>query len=338
VLTLVCTIIRIIPISNDLGDIMPVFSKDKDDAIVEFYKSVLSVSKTAKHFECCANSVYKLLRENGAQRDLNKGSLAFTDFSKEEDSYFYGLLLSDGNISSKGNTITLRLQETDKYMIEKLKNYIGCSNKISKYTKDTHVSYALSFSSYTIKERLLSQNFTPRKSTKEKLPNFDWLSDRHFWRGMIDGDGSLYYNKNSPKLNMCGSKEILEGFNKFCQVNCFTKPKKLYETKVDNFFTVLYAGEEALRIMKLLYDDSRIFLLRKKERVELYEKIFVPKSPNKNIKVLPSGRFNVRIGFNGNKITVGTYDTYEEALAARLEAEIKYQGKIRNDIHSSTAT
>ena len=321
-----------------------IFSTDKDFKILLYYKETLSVSKTARHFCCCANSVYKILRENSVdlparsfQKDNYKTSKAFTDFTKEEDSYFYGLLLTDGHIDSIGNGLGISLKESDLYMLEKLREYIGCDNKICKQTRDEHIWYTFSIKSLTIKERLTAQNFTARKSKKEKLPNFDWVNNRHFWRGVVDGDGSVFFTNNSPKLSLCGSTEMLEGFNRFCQVNCFTKPRKLDNTKSEDFFTMCYSGEEAMRIMKLLYDDSIVFLTRKKNRVEQYKETYIPKSHNKGIRILPSGRYNVKIGYNRKRLNIGTYNTYEEALSARLEAEIKYQGKIRDDIHSSTA-
>lgn len=41
----------------------------------------------------------------------------------------------------------------------------------------------------------------------------------------------------------------------------------------------------------------------------------------KGIKQVGSGRFQVLLTYNYQGIYLGTYDTYEEALAARLQAE-----------------
>lgn len=42
------------------------------------------------------------------------------------------------------------------------------------------------------------------------------------------------------------------------------------------------------------------------------------------INQLPSGNWRVRISFDKQRITVGTFSSFEEAKAARLEAEKKY--------------
>lgn len=319
------------------------FSEEKGLQIVELFKENLSVKQTAEHFGCCTNAVYRQLKKHNIplvpmskQCDLHIDSDCFTDFTREEDAYFFGLLLADGTISDNRNHIRISLKPSDLHMLESLRDYLGSSNKIITSKRGDYVWHSLAVKSVTLKQRLVCQNLMPRKSTREQLPNFDWLHNRHFWRGVVDGDGSVFYTKGSPKLNLCGSKELLEGFNKFCQLNCFTKPRKLDKTKTEDFFTMVYSGEEAFSIMKLLYDNSRLFLKRKKARVEEYKTKYSP-SNKRGISITSAGRYCVQIGFNGKRLSLGTYDTHEEALSVRLEAEIKYQGKIRDDIHSSTA-
>lgn len=252
----------------------------------------------------------------------------FTDFTKESDSYFFGLLLTDGNVSLKRNTISLGLQLSDKHIIEAYRDYVGIERQVKPYNGGKSVRFC--FNSQMIKERLIEQNLLPRKSTSEKLPKFDWTTNHNFWRGVIDGDGSLFYTNNSLKVSLGGSKELLEGFNCFCQLNCFTKPRKLDKTKTTNFFTMCFSGEEAMRIAKCLYENSNLHLIRKHDVYKKALEEYIPKSPNRNIQVLPSGRFRVRIGFNGKKVHIGTYDSYEEAFSARIDAEIKYQGKLED--------
>lgn len=258
----------------------------------------------------------------------------FTDFTKEEDSYFFGLLLTDGNIASKRNTISLGLQACDKHILDSYKTYIGHPTEVSLYNKGK--SYRYCFNSKELKEVLMSQNLLPQKSKKEKLPNFDWKNNRHFWRGVVDGDGSLFYTKGSLKVSLCGSKEVLEGFNTFCQINCFTKPRKLDRTKTEDFFTMCYWGEEAMRIAKLLYDNCTLYLERKKNVLDRASENYSIKPNNRGIRKLASGNYSVKIGYSGKRKYLGSFKTYEDALAARIEAEIKYQGKL--GVHYDTST
>lgn len=48
---------------------------------------------------------------------------------------------------------------------------------------------------------------------------------------------------------------------------------------------------------------------------------------NVGIRLLPTGKYNVRITNNRKGIHVGNYDTLEEARLARIEAERKYHGE-----------
>ncbi|MFJ7665583.1 HNH endonuclease [Lysinibacillus sp. NPDC097195] len=45
------------------------------------------------------------------------------------------------------------------------------------------------------------------------------------------------------------------------------------------------------------------------------------------IRVMPSGRFRARIMVDRKEISLGTYDTFEEAKQARIKGELKYFGE-----------
>jgi hypothetical protein len=49
------------------------------------------------------------------------------------------------------------------------------------------------------------------------------------------------------------------------------------------------------------------------------------------VEVTPVGRYAAAIRINKKKVHLGTFDTTEEALVVRKEAEIKYYGFLVND-------
>ena len=282
-------------------------------------KVILVRSVTTQHTKSCGCSKDKLIN-----------SQAFIDFTDENTAYFFGLLLADGMVSKDRNRITLGLKEQDKHIVEAFKNYLQTTNTISKRVKDGYVRFVLTVDSKTIKDRLTKQNLLPNKSTAEKLPNFNWKENRHFWRGVVDGDGSVFAKQSSPKISLCGSFELLSGFNDFCQLNCFTKPSTIYSTKSRNFYTICFSGQEALSVMNKLYLESNTYLHRKMQRVLEYNNTYTPTRTGNGINKRSESQFVVNIGFKGKRKYVGSYKTYEEALAARLLAEVKYQGKTIN--------
>lgn len=44
-----------------------------------------------------------------------------------------------------------------------------------------------------------------------------------------------------------------------------------------------------------------------------------------------SGKWVARIGLNSKRITIGTYDNFEDAVKARKDAEMTYYGEFSND-------
>ena len=59
--------------------------------------------------------------------------------------------------------------------------------------------------------------FTPRKSWDGCITDQRLLNSRHFWRGMIDGDGSIGYRKRDgyPLLSLVGTKIMIDQFRYF---------------------------------------------------------------------------------------------------------------------------
>lgn len=90
---------------------------------------------------------------------------------------------------------------------------------------------------------------------------------------MVDGDGSLIKKGNS--LVLVGSHEVVEGFLEFVKENIgFITPRKIKEIqcKTMNLSKVLLTGKDCINTVNYLYNDSTIFLDRKKKTSELFIK------------------------------------------------------------------
>lgn len=324
-------------------------SHERQRQILETYFKTLSVQETAKLTNTVHSTIYRLLDKNGIElkpvsylRDKHKDSACFTDFNREDNSYFYGLLLSDGNLShseSRLSKIQIVLQRKDEDILYKFKKFIGTNNKIvnhSKKTKDGTSEYSyFGVNSYTIYNRLINLGMSPRKSGKEQLPKFDWLNNRDFWRGVVDGDGSLLYQQGIPKIKLIGSLELVEGFNDFCWKNCFTQKRKACpESKHQGLYTLSFNGEEAMYVAKILYADCEFKLDRKltlaKEFVEYYEnhRGGLKKGVNFCAKY---NSYKSSITKDGTRISLGSFKSYEDALLARIQAEVNYYDKCFGD-------
>ncbi|KKM82790.1 hypothetical protein LCGC14_1315880, partial [marine sediment metagenome] len=90
-----------------------------------------------------------------------------------------------------------------------------------------------------------------------------------YWRGIIDGDGSLgITGKNLPFLGLVtDSDNLAEQFVSFLK-NITGKNKTLNRNKRDNIYNILISREDAQKVVKKLYYKDCICLDRKKNRAK----------------------------------------------------------------------
>lgn len=226
--------------------------------------SAESVAKTIKKFG--------IVPENGNTRRANFGAVQdYFENDSEGAAYFAGLLLADGNISTKGK-ISIGLQSNDRHILESMKDELGLPTNISDFVRKTgEKSSTLSFNVIGISESLFKLGMFPNKSLKEIAP-VRFIENRHFWRGMIDGDGSVGIQTNkSARVYLCGSKEVCSQFLDYCKK---IVPEINTEVKVSkgDLHRVSVSGIKAAKVLRVLYGDSEFFLNRKlKKAQEVFE-------------------------------------------------------------------
>lgn len=197
---------------------------------------------------------------------------AFSEIKTEADSYFLGLIVADGCVDRR-NRFNMTLKLTDAYMLKKLQDHLGMdygyseSSVFDKRTKKYYHRAQLSTANPKVIANLRAQNIAANKSTIEKLPNIDWLNDRHFWRGLVDGDGHLKMRETRYSvLVLVGSQEITQGFIDFCKntvgIKDTVKPKAV-QGKNKILHRVQLNTIDARNVVRYLYDESNIHLTRK---------------------------------------------------------------------------
>lgn len=261
------------------------FTSEEELKLVQEYKEGKSAYQISRDTGMVSGAVYELLKRNKCElrsvyeskesRGFTINHDCFTDFSREEDSYWYGFLLADGCISN--GIVSLSLKPSDRYFVEAFKEYSGGSGKVRDVTSfNKSVQKEYKFCSFSVKdlkleERLTAQGFEPRKSCKELPPTFLTYtkSDRHFWRGVIDGDGYIRKDVNNPEINLVGSLVLLESFRKFCEAVTDVKRDKLIRQRPNSeLHLISYFGAEAIKVMSVLWSDYSLCLKRKEEIVK----------------------------------------------------------------------
>lgn len=246
--------------------------------------------KSGTYFKVkCDCGVYKSVRKDGLIRGTTKSCgckkseitatkkripiiLEFFSKPSPELSYFLGFFLADGYLPSKGFYIGLQLQEKDREILEKFSllifgysrlQYIKKSKKDAKNRQD---QYRLLFSSPVVKKYLEELGFDSNKSESATVPSmfaYDW----NFWRGMLDGDGTICYTNGNLLISLTGAPEVINSFSLFCNSLGFNKNQRTplslvrYKIPLSEF---RLSGKEALQFLNTMYSDiTQLHLQRK---------------------------------------------------------------------------
>lgn len=202
----------------------------------------------------------------------------FDNINSEEKAYILGFIFADGFVGNdKFNNIVI--SSKDKEILKMIKEKMNFSgeigiNKSGGYTNSKE-SYVLNFSNKHMADKL--RKFGICLNRKIKMKDFPSIPDdliRHFLRGYFDGDGTIMKSKSITKKNnkiyqydrlvfsMIASLDFIYSILKKFNIKHYSiqqsKTEKLYYLKI-------MAISEIYKLYHLLYDNSTIFLNRKRK-------------------------------------------------------------------------
>lgn len=184
-----------------------------------------------------------------------------------ERNYWLGFLMADATIYP--GAIVLELHHKDLEHIDAFRSFLRSSAPIKPikprgWSRSENMRFCLS--SKKMSEHVQSFGITERKSKSAEVIGLE--SDRDFWRGVVDGDGTLGFMtiKHSPReyrfplLKLVGSERICEQFLEFANRYTKTKAKVRLERTAS---TVFLSGKAARGLVDVLYRDNCRCLARK---------------------------------------------------------------------------
>ncbi len=232
--------------------------------------------------EYCIKSVktiYDIIKRNGIKKVGNKkyqvDESFFTLINSEEKAYWLGFLYADGYVRLKCNRsgqLKLKLSSKDREHIILFNNCISSNYPIKDYISSVLYKGTKSYSNVSevsiyntkIVNDLISHGCVNKKTFLIKMPNLDESLYRHFIRGYFDGDGTIYKvksRKNSFQVS------IASNFNFIVDIKCKLGYGSIY--KSGNIHLLTFSKIEEVKCFRnLIYEDSTIFLDRKKQSFE----------------------------------------------------------------------
>lgn len=246
----------------------------------------MSSVRIAKIFNLHPSTVLSIVKRLGGQTRTTKETSKKYSFNEhffeiintEEKSYWLGFIIADGCIHR--NDIIIELKDDDEYHIKKFVKHINGDNQVKSVAyKNFKTKHArLSIRSKKMYNDLCNLGVTPKKSlTASKPTQIPDELEKHFWRGIVDGDGGVYMTrykegKNKeyryPSFCLTGSENIIDQFRSFIVKNLQISLKKEREK---NVWRVRTTGRKLpFKICSLLYDGSVISLTRKQNVYETF--------------------------------------------------------------------
>lgn len=278
-----------------------------------------------------------------------------THITLEEKSYIYGLLLSDGtmhivNPETYTGQVQLEVSKKDEDIVDKLCKIVPYSTKRERIRstnfKDNHYSMVFVVSrQYFIKD-LIDFGFPIENKTINAMPPIIKYDENAFWRGVLDGDGSLGIRRNSrgkleAYLSLTTKSEPLK--EAFCQyLKSITgrqyNPKR---NKRDNIYNIGCGGHAACKILKEIYKNGTIYLNRKYENflecLKWEKENNIPKRNTSGVVGVGINRalnkWIAYITIDKENINLGAYIDKKDAIIARLKAEREYFGEFALQKH-----
>lgn len=205
----------------------------------------------------------------------------FDNIDSEEKAYFLGLLISDGNVflskTGRSSSISITLQELDKYMLEKFKEELHTNTKVAA---DGRGCYQIAIRSNRLAKDLSRYGIVPRKTLKTHLPlNIPDTLMCHMFRGIMDGDGSIFVKPKGIKdhfyhtVSFCGTHQLMQEMSDYL----FNNLKLSFHPNVYDYSNRSLSEFKINRLHDVnlyfdwIYKTSSIYLIRKYDKYLLFK-------------------------------------------------------------------
>lgn len=201
----------------------------------------------------------------GRPRNHSLNDAAF-DAITPESAYWMGFLFADGAVGDDGcgsPWLATHLAERDRAHVEKLRAFLGSSHAITRTVGKRLGGPALHFRvrSRPLVAALQRAGMCPGK--EKRAPCDALVASRDFWRGAVDGDGSVGAAARYPYFAMHGSATLLDCMRVFLTAHGFSLQRTLTASGIWRLQT---RSKRAGEIVRLLYGDATVALDRKLER------------------------------------------------------------------------
>lgn len=271
--------------------------QQKLDAVAA-YEAGQSMRTIAATHGVDTSSIFSLLQRRGvksrshseANRKHAVDEAAF-DAVTPESAYWIGFLMADGCVKQQptGAYIYLSLQVGDIDHIGKFLAFLKAAHPITltrcgKYARTCIGSLRLAGA-------LAPFGVVPRKSKTARVIGLE--NDRHFWRGVVDGDGHVFVcGKGRIHVGAVGSLDLMTQFASFVKTVVPTYQGGV--VPMSGIFSVRLSGNGAIALLREMYLPGETWLERKRaaalDCIALHEKRHADKKARQTCTIEGCGK------------------------------------------------
>lgn len=249
--------------------------------IYQDYLQGLSLDKLGEKYQISRHILSRELKRYNfdiTHRKYQVNEFFFDEIDSEEKAYWLGFLAADGCNENSHHTITINLNERDAEHLEKFRKALNSKAAIfsvagAGYGEGTTLARIV-INSIHLCEALTKQGVPSRKSNILQPPNISPDLYKHWIRGYLDGDGSIYISDDTARIAFVGTKEVLDFI-----INFFIpgQERALYarhpEENKNNFQFSFGGNPSVIKYLHQIYDDATVYLDRKYKKVlEIYSR------------------------------------------------------------------
>ena len=256
---------------------------EQRERIPGLYADGMDAPEIGRTLGCHSSSVYNVLKEEGINRRQqiacdNPGY--FDQIDTPDKAYWLGFLGADGCVTgfTRGTKEYLRLQvklaRKDRGHLVTLHGALKARRPIRDFEEESFGKMVpvsvLAVSSPPLARALISHGIVRRKT--DALEPWDGPAHLmpHYWRGLVDGDGSITINERGVFMQLTGSEDAAKAFAPWANAVAGTRVNATRKKDCKAAWCVQVGGVTGPRILlAALYDDAPMALARKKALADL---------------------------------------------------------------------
>lgn len=250
------------------------------DRAERLYEGGVSMAVAAAKVGVNGGTVASYFRRVGIERRSEPYRLYTLDESAfdvmtAEAAYWVGFLMADGCVfhRAKGSPrISITLKGADKGHLYKFRRFLGSNAPIRTFVRNggfgRRSQTEFGVKSQRLADALRTYGVVPRKTATARVRLL--ADNRHFWRGVIDGDGWIRVPRRGRppydlRLGLVGSKFLTRQFRVFARAHVPTRAHVLPRPQRELYYFGV-GSRLAAELCRVLYDDAPVALARKAKK------------------------------------------------------------------------